>query len=120
MTHQPARKVINPKAAEGCRNAHHSVLRGGGGIGTKILQSSTKFPPLIREQGSVAVKLSGGGPTGSDGGNDLLCNLLENIFHWVGEDNSVRKLREYYKSSEEKSGSVALRPVEEILPLYRI
>ena len=43
----------------------------------------------------------------------------ENPFHWVGVDTSKRKPGEHYKPRDEKSGSVALRPVEGILTLYR-
>ena len=64
--------------------------------------------------------------------NGLVCLLvwvLEKVGHQlaVGESrtlgqrgNSVRKAVECYKPSEEKSGSVALRSVKEILPLYCI
>ena len=39
----------------------------------------------------------------------------------VGESRtSGRKTEERHKPREEKSGSVALRPVEDIPPLYRI
>ena len=70
----------------------------------KRIEAGRQFPMIILSFGNIVVNRGG-------------CQRIP----YIGSErkNSVRKTGESYKHREEKSGSVALRPVE-IPPLYRI